>query len=165
VGSGDLAQGYPQASWMSSRLAIVIAVVALTAGALWYLTAPPKGEDGYREEAASSAETLRSQVELARIWVEATEDEKSTKTAALVGLQETERDAVGAASSFEGYEPPAGLNPLRSELSSLANETSDALGSLRISAEQEEWERLSELASPLSDLAARLEEFEERVEP
>jgi hypothetical protein len=149
---------------MSSRLAIVTAVVALTAGTLWYLTAPPKGEDGYRERAASSAETLRSQVELARIWVEAAEDEESTKTAALVGLQETERDATSTASSFE-YEPPAGLNPLRSELSSLARETRNALGSLRIAAQQEEWARFGELASPLSDLAARLEDFEERVEP
>ncbi len=140
-------------------------MVIAGAAALWYLTAPPKGEDGYRERAASSTETIRSQVQIARIWVETFEDGESTGAAALVGLEEAERDASSAANEFEGFEPPAGLVDLRAGFSSLAAETTDRLGSLRIAAQQEEWERLDELAAPLPDLAERLKRFEEAAEP
>ncbi len=50
------------------------AVIAATVAALWYVTAPPKGVDGYRERAAATAETLVSQVETARLWAESEEE-------------------------------------------------------------------------------------------
>ena len=150
---------------LKRRIATVFGVVALGAAALWYLTAPPKGVDGYRERAASSAETLRSQVQLARIWVESVEDGESTRTAALVGLQETERDASSAASTFERHEPPSESVELRSAFSSLAGEVTDALGALRVAAQLEEWSRVPQLSEPLPGLAERLREFEERAEP
>jgi hypothetical protein len=139
-------------------VATVLGVVAVAAAALWYVTAPPKGVDGYRERAAATAETLRSQVQLARIWVEAVEDDESTQTAALVGLEETELDAGSASSTFESYQPPSELVGLRSEFTSLADEATAALGELRVAAQQHEWSRVPELAEPLPDLAKRLME-------
>jgi hypothetical protein len=129
------------------------------------VTAPPKGVDGYRERAAGGAETIQSQVQLARIWIGALEDDESTRAATLVGLEETERDAIDAAASFERYEPPSELGGLRSEFSSLAASATDALGALRVAAQQEEWERLGVLSRPLPDLAQRLRQFEESAAP
>ncbi len=129
------------------------------------MTAPPKGVDGYRERAAASAETIRSQVQLARIWVASLEEDESTKAAARVGLEETDRDAASAISTFEAYEVPAALNDLHSAFGSLAGSATDALAALRIAAEQERWEELAGLARPLPSLAHRLRQFEERAEP
>lgn len=126
---------------MRRRLIVILGVVLVGAAALWYLSAPPKGADGYRERAASTAATIHSQVQLARVWVESREDGETTGAATLVGLEEVEGDALSAAAAFGGHEPPSGLLGLRSELDSLASDATDALAALRIAAQQEEWMR------------------------
>jgi hypothetical protein len=147
------------------KLTAALGVILIATAAVWYLSAPPKGEDGYRERAASTAETLRSQVEVVRIWVDAVTDAKVTHAAADVGLEQAESDAVAATSQFERYEPPSSLVGLETEFSSLAATVSDALTALRAAAQQEEWERLGDLARPLPQLALQLDAFEERIEP
>jgi hypothetical protein len=42
---------------------------------------------------------------------------------------------------------------------------SDALTALRAAAQQEEWDRLGDLARPLPQLGRQLDAFEERIEP
>jgi hypothetical protein len=139
--------------------------IAVVAAALWYVTAPPKGVDGYRERAAATAETLVSQLETARLWAESEEEGKALRTTVLVGFEETEEDAEAAASQFEGYEPPDGVGDLREELTSLATEATQALAALRIAAQQERWEDVAELAHSLPGLSERLGALEERAEP
>lgn len=141
-----------------------VAILAV-AGSLAYITAPPKGVDGYRERAASTAETLVSQLETARLWAESEHEGKALTTSALVGFEETEKGAEAAASKFEGYEPPDGVAALRSELVALAGEATEALARLRIAAQQERWEEVAELSRPLPELAEKLTAFEERAEP
>jgi hypothetical protein len=145
--------------------ALAFAAILAIAGALAYITAPPKGLDGYRERAAATAETLGSQVETALIWAEARDAGKSTSAAALVGFEETEEDANAAASSFAGYELPDGGAGLRSRLVALAEEVGAALAELRIAAQQERWEEIAALSAPLPGLSEELSQFEERVEP
>ncbi len=137
----------------------------LVAAAVWYVHAPPRSADAYRERAAQTAETLRSQVQTARIWVRSTEDGEVTHEAATVGLRETEADANKAGSKFEGYDPPAGLVDLRARVSSLATDVTDALSTLRIATAHEEWSELPRLAEPLEDLAERLAELEKAAKP
>lgn len=139
------------------------AVVVAVAAALWYVSAPPKGEDGYRDRLGSAAESVRSQVESARIWSEAFLAGDATTPATLVGFEEAERDSEAAASQLESYEPPQGLLGLRSRFSSLTSEASAAIGELRIAAQLEEWDRIAELAEPLPDLSARLDRLEEKA--
>lgn len=145
------------------RLGRVIAAIIVLAAALWYLTAPPRSADAYRERAAATAKTLRSQVQSARIVVESLGDDQLPRAAALVGLEEAERDAGSAANQFEAYEPPEGTLPVREELTGLASEAQGALGALRIAAQQDEWERLSRLAERLPTIAARLGAFQGQV--
>ncbi|HEX5984485.1 MAG TPA: hypothetical protein VFY69_09795 [Solirubrobacterales bacterium] len=143
----------------------LFAAIFVTAAALWYVTAPPKGVDGYRERAASTAETLVSQLETARLWAQSEEEGKALRTSVLVGFEETEEDAEAAASAFESYEPPDGVADLREELTSLAAEATEALAALRIAAQQERWEDVPELSRPLPELSEKLSALEEGAEP
>lgn len=147
------------------RVLLPTCVIALVAGALWYVTAPPQGVDGYRERAAATAETLVSQLETARLWAQAEEEGKALRTTVLVGFEETEEDADAAASKFAGYEPPDGVAALREDLTALATEATEALSALRIAAQQERWEDVRELSRPLPRLSAELAALEERAEP
>lgn len=142
-----------------------LAAIAVVAASLAYVTAPPKGLDGYRERAAATAETLVSQVETARLWSDTYRAGKATTAATLVGFEEAEEDADAAATKFEGYEPPDGGLRYRRELTALAAEVTVALSQLRIAAQQERWEDLAALSAPLAGLAERLSRFEERAEP
>lgn len=141
------------------------AAILAVAASLWYVTAPPKGLDGYRARAAYTAGTLRSQVQSARLTADAVTDDKLPHAAALVGFEEAESDAASAASGFETFEPPVGAGRVGARFVSLASETTDALAALRISAQQERWDRIRSLAEPLPGLAARLDDLIGRLEP
>jgi hypothetical protein len=144
--------------------ATLVAILAI-AGSLAYVTAPPKGADGYRERAAATAEGLVSQLETARLWAETESEGRALPTTALVGFEEAEEDAEASAAQFESYEPPSGLAELREELVALAGEATEALARLRIAAQQERWRDVPELSRPLAGLSRRLSSFEERAEP
>ena len=137
-----------------------VAAIALVGACIWYVTAPPKGEDGYRERAAATAEALVSQVESARLWAETEAAGKTLPPTALVGLEEAEEDAEAAAAKFEGYEPPDGVEEQRERLVSLAGEASEALAAIRIAAQQERWDDVR----PLPALSRELTAFEEEAE-
>jgi len=139
--------------------------VAVVVAALWYVVAPPRGVDGYRERASSTAEALRSQVQTARIWLRTVARDDTLLTSASVGLWEAEEDASAVASGFEGYDPPRGADELRADLSGLADETTSALGDLRIAAHRGDWGTLPRLAEPLPRLADRLQALARRAQP
>ena len=143
----------------------LVAAIAVLGAVLWYVTAPPKGKDGYLERVASTSETVRSQVQTARIWAETHADEQATSAAALVGLEEAERDAHSALSEFEAYEPPSGTLVVRSELERLAGDATTRLSKMRIAAQLEEWSTVARLATGLAPLAEELGRLEERTRP
>ena len=149
----------------NGKTVVSILLVLATGGILWYVMAPPKGVDGFRERSASTAESLRSQVETAAIWAETVAKGDATHAAALVGFEEAEHDASSAISSYETYEPPDDVLPLRAKLIGLASEVTDALGALRIAGQQEDWAEVPALAEPLPRLSADLRRFEDRVKP
>lgn len=150
---------------MLSRSLVAIAIAVVVVAALWYVVAPPRDVDGYRERASLTAETLRSQVQTSRIWLRTLARDDTLRTSASVGLREAEEDASAAAASFERYDPPHGTDPLRARLSALAGETTTVLGDIRIAAHRDEWGRLDELGEPLPALADRLEALARRAQP
>ncbi len=137
----------------------------LVIASLWYVQAPPRSEEAYHDRAVDTLERLRSHVQTARIWVRSREDGEVTHQAATVGLRETEEDAHKVASKFEAYDPPAGTEDLRAQVSAVATDTTDALARLRIATAREEWNDLSELADPLAPLAERLADLEKAAKP
>jgi hypothetical protein len=141
---------------------LVVVLVGLT---VWYVSAPPKGSDGYRERMGETTRTVRSQVQSARLWAAAFTAGDSLSAPTAVALEEADQDASAAASQFESYEPPDGVIALRARFVSLASEATGALADLRIAAQREEWRRLGVLAEPLDALAVRLARFERRARP
>lgn len=149
----------------AAKIALWFAALVLLAGALLYITAPPRGLDGYRERAAASAEALASPLETALLWAQVRDGGRALPTTTLVAFEEAEDDADATARGFESYVPPAGAERLRSRFVALAGESTDALEQLRIAAKQGRWEELAALSAPLPGLSRRLERFEERAEP
>lgn len=150
--------------WRPLRAAAGLAAILAVAASLWYVTAPPKGTDGYRARAAYTAETLRSQVGTARISGDAVAAGDLPHAGALVLFEEAEEDASAAASGFESFEPPSGSDAVREEFVTLAGDVSEALAALRISAQQEDWERIPNLVDRLPSLARRLDRFVGRTQ-
>jgi hypothetical protein len=150
---------------MLPRALSAVAVVAVVLASLWYVIAPPRGVDSYRERASITTGTLRSQVQTARIWLRTLARDDTLRTSAGVGLREADEDASAAAASFEGYDPPRGTDALRARLSTLAEETTTVLGDLRIAAQRDEWDRLDEIGQPLPALAGRLDALARRAQP
>jgi hypothetical protein len=150
----------------AAKVAVLSGAVAfLLAAALLYVTAPPRGLDGYRERAAYTTEALGSQVQTALLWAETRDDDKALAPATLVAFEEAEVDAATAASSFEGFTPPSGGERWRTRFVALAAEVDDALARLRIAADRGRWEEMPALSEPLPRLARELARFEERAEP
>lgn len=147
------------------QLLALTGAIATVGLALWYVTAPPKGEDGYLERVAQTSETVRSQLQTARIWAETHADGKATDAAALVGLEEAERDAHSAVGEFEAYEPPSAMLELRSGLLRVASGATERLGAMRIAGQLEDWSRVAKLAAALPSLAEELDRLEERARP
>jgi hypothetical protein len=74
-----------------------------------------------------TVEFLRSQVQTARLWVEAVGRNDATHPAASVALQEAENDASATAGRFTGWDPPAGADGIRDTVTSLGDEVIQAL--------------------------------------
>ena len=142
---------------MRTKPVVAVAVGLVVLASLWYVQAPPRSAGAYRERAVMTTETLRSQVQTARIWLRALADDKSTRPAATVGFREAEEDAHKAASAFERYDPPTGTDALRARVTSLAGEVTDCLAQVRIAAHRGEWRQLQQRRDPLAELSRRLE--------
>lgn len=144
---------------------VLAAVAALIAASAWYLQAPPRGPEAYRERAAATAEALRSHVQTALLWAATERRGDATRRAATVGFEEAETDAVASAATFAGYDPPPGTRELRAAVTRVADETVAALADLRIAAARGEWERIAKVTAPLGDLAERLDRLERLAAP
>lgn len=146
-------------------IGVVVALAVVVVAALWYLQAPPRGVEAYRERAADTVQTLRSQVQTARLWSGEVQAGRVTRPAATVAFREAEEDAEAVASQFAGYVPPPEAEPLRESVTSLSNEVTAALAALRFVAERGEWERLGQQTAPLDDIVRRLERLAATASP
>lgn len=144
------------------RALVALAAVAIVAGSLWYVVAPPRAPSDYRERADQTARTLRSQIQTARLWARAVARDETTGAAAVVGLEDAERRAEQAAAKFAAYQPPRGTDRVRADLMRLATDVADELGRLQIAATRGDWDHVR-LAEPrLERLASRIEAFRRR---
>ncbi|MBD0338984.1 MAG: hypothetical protein ICV67_06845, partial [Thermoleophilia bacterium] len=112
-----------------------------------------------------TAETLRSQVETARLWVREHVRGNVTGQAVRVSLGEAERDAAAATSRFAGWDPRGETRAVRSEVAALGTDVTETLARLRIAAEDGRWDALPALARPLARLSVRLESAARRADP
>lgn len=149
---------------MRTKPVLAVAVGVLTLASLWYVQAPPRSASAYRERAVMTVETIRAQVQTTRIWLQTLADDETTQQAASVGFVETEEDAHKAASGFETHDPPSGTDPLRTRVTSLASDATDALAQVRIAAHRGQWEDLPRRRPELAKLSKRLDDLKSRIE-
>ncbi len=158
--SGEGDQDRMPRSWRLTPL-----LVLLILAALWYVQAPPRTGGDYRERAAMTLETLRSQVQSTSLWIRELENERTTRQAASVAFREAEDDASAAVSDFAAWDPVGNTQGLRRDITAVGSDVTDALAAVRIAAEDERWDTLPELARPLPPLANRLERLARRADP
>lgn len=133
------------------------AAAALLVGSVWFGQAPPRSPGAYEARAVQTATYLRSQVRTAGLWIQAVEDGRATHQAATVALDEAETDAINTAGRFAAWDPPAGAELLRREVTGAATAATDTLASLRILANQGRWAAVAEAAAALTPTEDRLD--------
>ncbi len=148
------------------RAALIAFCLLGVAGiSLWWVQAPPRGDEGYRKRSAQTAESLRSHVATARLWVREVADERVTRGAAAIALEESSSGADSTASSFESWVPPSHLDQLRTRVADAASATTDLLGEVHVSAEQDEWQRVADSEAKLRELEVRLTKVAAEARP
>lgn len=140
-------------------------VLFAAAAAIWYVQAPPRGTDDYRERAGETVGDLISQVQTARLWVRGIDDDRVTRTAATVAFEEVEKAARSADSRFEGWDPPRETESLHVRVSEAGGSTIEVLSELRRRAHADQWQGVVDSGAALDELAARLERTASELPP
>ena|SRR5829696_261484 len=140
------------------RRSWVVAVMLLVGGC----TGPVRSSPVYESKAGQTAEVVASAVQTALLAVDAAMDGKAYGRYLTQVLVEAEEDAGAAQGTFDGIQPPDDrADELRARLDELLGDATDALADLRIAARRGRFAELPELARPLPEVAAKLDEFAE----
>jgi hypothetical protein len=140
------------------RRSWVVAVMLLVGGC----TGPVRSSPVYESKAGQTAEVVASAVQTALLAVDAAEDGKAYGRYLTQVLVEAEEDAGAAQGTFDGIQPPDDrADELRARLDELLGDATDTLADLRIAARRGRFAELPELARPLPEVAAKLDEFAE----
>lgn len=143
------------------RLLTLLIAAVVVAVALEHAVAPPRSAPAYSQRASSTLEVLRSQVQTARLWIEAEQNDRVTRPAAGVAFTEAEEDARSQSGSFAAYDPPdplAQTEPLRELVTTAGDDTVSLLGEVRVAAATGQWDRMAALAPRLDEAQQRLEQ-------
>jgi hypothetical protein len=144
------------------RRAATVAALLLVPACTQFL-GPTRTAEDYELKAASTADSVLSAVQTARLVVTAADHDKAFGTYVSVALADAEDDAGGAAATFARLQPPdRASDALRDELTDLTDEASATLADLRITARRGDLDALARRAEPLAGIARDLSAFSER---
>jgi hypothetical protein len=125
-------------------------------------TGPVGSTNVYESKAGATAETVASAVETARLAVDAGSQGKAFGRYLTQVLAEASEDADAAQGTFDAIQPPdQRADELRASLDDLLSDATDTLADLRIAARRGRFAELPELAKPLPEVAAKLDQFAE----
>jgi hypothetical protein len=121
---------------------------------------PVRSFSAYEGKAATTAESVASAVQVARVAVTDAADGRAFAPYLSVVLAESEGDAGGSSSTFAAIQPPdPGSARLRTELLDLVGRAESVLADLRIAVRWGELDRLQEIAAPLDAVGRQLADF------
>ncbi len=116
----------------------------------------------YEGKAAASAESLRSDVESARVIVETAGQDRAYVHFADVLVTDVESDLGGIDSAFMSRQPPTeASDALRVQVGAMLQEAGDAVEGVRIALRRGDVAAAQKAAEPLPRLSERLEAFAE----
>jgi hypothetical protein len=117
---------------------------------------PATGADSYRGKASMSVEAAISEVESARITVQALLDDRMLTPYAdeTITASETALDSIAAA--FGSVQPPVGADELRETVTSLVSDAEDAVAAARIATRRSDRVELIQAMSELDVVADEL---------
>jgi hypothetical protein len=140
------------------RRSWVVAVMLLVGAC----TGPVRSSPVYESKAGQTAEVVASATQTALLAVDAARDDKAYGRYLTQVLVEAEEDAGSAQGTFDSIQPPDDrADELRARLDDLLTEATGTLTELRIAARRGRFAELPELARPLPEVAAKLDEFAE----
>ena len=123
-------------------------------------TGPVRSSDVYESKAGQTAATAASAVQTAVLAVDAAKGDKAFGRYLTQLLVEAEEDAGSAEGTFDGIQPPdQRADELRGRLDELLTQATGTLAELRIAARRGHFAELPELARPLPEVAAKLDDF------
>ena len=143
---------------MLGRAVTWLLIALLCAGCV----GPARSFDTYEGKAATTADSVGSAVETARLAVDAASEGRAFSPYLSVVFAEAEDDAGASGATFATIQPPDERSAaLRTELLDLVGRAEDVLADLRISVRWGELDRLDEIAGPLGPISAQLTAFAE----
>lgn len=159
-------QSYLRRGHTVSVVVVLLLVLMIAWGSLWYVMAPPRGAADYAHRSAQTAVTLRSQAVTAERWADLVEEDRATREAAVVAFEEAEAAAESAISQQGSWDPPPRTSAAeaRSSLQTAGQELVSALADMRISAHRGDWESVPRHAGRLPALASRFTRIERRFD-
>lgn len=131
-------------------------MLAVAGASLWWVQHPPRSQDGYRERAAQTVESLRAYVETARLWSDQIARERAFRRTASVAFEEAAFAAQSTASRFQAWIPPRGTGGMRASVAQAASDVTAALGRLHVAAQRGHWRVVAAMRRELERLVGEL---------
>lgn len=148
---------------MLRRLLVLTTTVIVLVAAGWYLVMPPVTDSGYRHQARQTLSSLRSQLATAEIWGRQLDLDRSPLPTVQTGLDEMESDATATLDQFAAYQPTAGQEQIREQVTSIGDDVVAALGQLRVAARSGDRSAVVTQASDLKTLLNRVDAVDQEV--
>lgn len=151
-----------QIAWQRRFWWLVIVVAVLTSGCV----GPARSEADYRADISNTAKIAAGAVASAALTVQAVAAEKSTSPYMGRRLTEDEQMLQSTITAFGSVQPPTrAMDDLRTQLVTVLEEASGAVGDLRIAAFRDDRHRVVELGRKLPELVERIRAYEDIEKP
>jgi hypothetical protein len=142
------------------RRALLVMVVAASSACVSHPVGPARTFGKYEGKARTTAESALSEVQAARMVARAAARGNAFGPYTGLVLSDAEESLGGLAGTFGSIQPPDdAADQLRDDLGSILTEAQDGVADVRIAARRGPLAELADVAAPLDDVIAALEDF------
>jgi hypothetical protein len=141
-------------------------VVVVCSACFHPLVGPSRTLEDYEKKAASTAKTVVSAVETARLAADIARKDNGFSSYLAVVVGEAESTASGTHSDFDDVQPPSEeADKVRDRLDAILQDVDTTLSEMRITARRGDVSALPQAGAPLQELSQRLADFQQAPRP